>query len=132
VTLLAREMLPPILLSPALLRWSFARTSFPLFIPMAPAPGKRSIREYLVGLGRRCFMQHASHNAAHHMASNQPTLASRGPVWTPYRLPIAPLPWVAAAQNSCRRLFLVCFRIFLLLVVALPKCSFLGLPGATT
>jgi hypothetical protein len=40
VTLLACEMLPPISLSPTLLRWSSARTPFPLFAPLAPAPGK--------------------------------------------------------------------------------------------
>jgi hypothetical protein len=40
VTLLARETLPPISLSPALLRWSSARTLFPLFAPLAPAPGE--------------------------------------------------------------------------------------------
>jgi hypothetical protein len=40
MTLLARETLPPISLSPALLRWSSARTPFPLFAPLAPAPGE--------------------------------------------------------------------------------------------
>jgi hypothetical protein len=40
VTLLARETLPPISLSPALLKWSSTRTPFPLFAPLAPAPGE--------------------------------------------------------------------------------------------
>jgi hypothetical protein len=40
VTLLARKTLPPISLSPALLRWSSARTPFPLFAPLAPVPGE--------------------------------------------------------------------------------------------
>jgi hypothetical protein len=51
VTLLARETLPPISLSPALLRWSSARTPFPLFAPLAPAPGETADSRVFSGPG---------------------------------------------------------------------------------
>jgi hypothetical protein len=38
MTLLARDTLSPISLSPVLMRCSSARTSFPLFAPLTPAP----------------------------------------------------------------------------------------------
>jgi hypothetical protein len=85
VTLLAREMLPPISLSPALLRWSSACTLFPLFAPLAPAPGETADLRVSSGPGPEVL-----YAPCQPQRSPQPALASRGPVWTACRLPNAP------------------------------------------
>jgi hypothetical protein len=100
VILLARETLPPISLSPALLRWSSARTPFPFLAPLAPALGEMADSRVSSGpksevLYAPCQLQRSPPyfffllESVWTTTSNQPALASWESVWTAGRLPIA-------------------------------------------
>jgi hypothetical protein len=72
--------------------------------------GNDQFQEYPVGLGQRCFLHRASHNAGRDMASNQLTFASPGHVWTICRLPIAPLAYAKGWMSKPLRYSPVFFR----------------------